>query len=137
MAATIALAEHDTLRAADGFQQVLHLDGFLDGARTRTSRALLLDLTRLTLGRGRYAEALDLALALREMDLVDSLAATRSADVGVADMLAARAYQGMGQADSALAYARAGVTALTAGLGPGSSVTREAAELLASLAGPL
>lgn len=133
VAASIAVAEHDTLRAAAGFQQVLRDDGFFDGDRTRRSRAPLLELARLTLGRGRYAEALDLALALRELDMVDSLAATRSADVGQANMLAARAYQGLGRRDSAIAYARAGVTAVTAGLGAGSPAAREAVALLRAL----
>jgi len=133
VAASIALAEHDTAAAASAFEQVLGIDGFFDGKRTRTSRAPLLDLTRITLAGGRYAEALDLALALRQLDLVDSLAAVRSADVGQADLLAARAYLGLGRRDSALVHARVAVTALTAGLGLAGPFTQESVEFLRSL----
>jgi tetratricopeptide (TPR) repeat protein len=133
VAASIALAEHDTLRAASAFEDVLRLDGFFDGKRTRTSRAPLLELTRITLSRGRPSEALGLARALRELDMVDSLAAARSADVGLADVLAARAYLALGRRDSALVCARRGVAALSFGLGPSSSLTREAVDLLTSL----
>jgi tetratricopeptide (TPR) repeat protein len=134
VAASIAVAEGDTQRASRGFEQVLRYDGFFDGDRTRRSRAPLLDLTRIALGQGSAGTALELALALRRLDLVDSLAAVRSADVGQADLLVARAYHALGRPDSALAYARAGATALTAGLGAASPPAREAVGLLASLA---
>jgi serine/threonine protein kinase len=133
VASSIALAEGDSLRAASGFEAVLRLDGFFDGTRTRRSRSPLLDLTRITLAQGRAAEGLELALALRKLDLVDSLAAMRSADVGLSDVLAAQAYLRLGRRDSAMAYARAGVTALTFGLGASDPATLEAAGLLASL----
>lgn len=131
--ATIALAEGDTGRAAEGFRAVLRRDGFFDATRTRTSRAPLLELVRITLGQGRAREALELALALREIDLVDSLAASRSADVGQANLHVARAYLALGLRDSALAYARDGAAAIDAGAGRSSPLAAEAAELLASL----
>ena len=133
VAASIAAAEGDTARAASTFREVLNLDGFFDGRRTRASRAPLLDLTRITLDQGQARMALGLALALRRLDLVDSLAAVRSADVGQADVLAARAYLALGLRDSALHYARRGTTALSFGLGASSRPALEAAELLASL----
>jgi hypothetical protein len=133
VAASIAAAEGDTARAAVTFREVLQRDGFFDGKRTRSSRAPLLDLARITLGQNRALEALGLALALRQLDLVDSLAAIRSADVGQADLLAARAYLALGLRDSALVYAREGATALAAGLGASSPLAREAADFLTSL----
>jgi hypothetical protein len=133
VAASIALAEDDTLRAASGFERVLRLDGFFEGHPTRRSRSPLLDLARITLERGHYAEARDFALALRRLGLVDSLAAVRSADVGQADLLAARAYRGLGRTDSAVASARAAVAALTAGLGAQSPAAREATGVLDSV----
>jgi eukaryotic-like serine/threonine-protein kinase len=134
VSATIALGRADSSRAGATFERVLRQDGYFDGTRTRRSRAPLVDLTRIVLGQGRPAEALDLARSLRDMDLVDSLAATRSADVGLADLFIARAYLGLGRQDSALTYARAALTALTAGAGPGSPATQDASVLLASLA---
>jgi hypothetical protein len=104
------------------------------GTRTRRSRAPLVDLTCIVLGQGRPAEALALARSLRDIDLVDSLAATRTADVGLADLFLARAYVGLGRQDSALTYAPAALAALTAGAGPASPATRDASLLLASLA---
>ena len=133
VAASIDLAEGDTLGAAAGFERVLRLDGFFDGDRSRRSRSPLLDLTRIILAQGRAAKGLELALALRKLDMVDSVAAVRSADVGLADVLAAQAYLGLGRRDSAIRYARAGVAALTSGLGASSPATDDARDLLASL----
>ncbi len=133
VAASIAVADHDSAQAATAFRKVLQLDGFFEGIRRRNSRAPLLDLTRITLGRGGAREALELALALRRLDLVDSLAAVRRADVGQADLLVAQAYLALGRRDSALAYARGAATALATGLGASSTLAREAADLLASL----
>jgi serine/threonine-protein kinase len=133
VAASIAVADHDSAQAATAFRKVLQLDGFFEGIRRRNSRAPLLDLTRITLGRGGAREALELALALRRLDLVDSLAAVRSADVGQADLLVAQAYLALGRRDSALAYARGAATALATELGASSTLAREAADLLASL----
>jgi tetratricopeptide (TPR) repeat protein len=131
--ASIVLAAGDSSQAASDFQAVLRRDGYFDGRRTRQSRAPLLDLTRITLGRGRWLEALGLARSLRDIDTIDSLAAVRSADVGLANLLIAQAFSGLGREDSALAYARAALTALSAGAGPASPASREASALLASL----
>jgi serine/threonine-protein kinase len=131
--ASIEVAAGDSARAVADFERVLRLDGYYEGRRTRKSRAPLLDLTRITLAQGRWAEALQRAYALRQIDLVDSLAATRSADVGQADLLIARAYAGVGSVDSAALYAKAALTALTAGAGASNSGTSDAATLLASL----
>jgi serine/threonine protein kinase len=131
--ASIAAAEGDTGKALAGFRAVLERDGFPDASLRRRSRAPLLDLTRLTLAQGRYDESLGLARLLRGVDLVDSLAATRSGAVGQADLLLARAHLGMGRADSGALYARAAARALEAGLGPANPLTREANALLATL----
>ena len=133
VAAAIAVAQHDTSAAIADYQGVLGRDRFFEGNHTRTSRTPLLELTRLTLARGHHRQALDLALMLRRLDLVDSLAALRSADVGHADLLAAQAYQGLGRRDSATAYARAAVTALKSGLGDAGPITGEAVGVLAAL----
>ena len=132
--ASIEVASGDSARAVADFERVLQLDGYYEGKRTRKSRAPLLDLARITLGQGRWAEALQKARVLRQIDLVDSLAATRSADVGQADLLIARAYAGLGRVDSAAVYGRAALAALTAGAGAAHPGTHDAATLLASLA---
>jgi serine/threonine protein kinase/tetratricopeptide (TPR) repeat protein len=135
VAASIAVAMGDSSRAAADFESVLRLDGYFEGRRTRFSRAPLLDLARIALGRGQPAEALAFARSLRQISMVDSLAAVRSADVGQADLLAARAFVGMGRPDSATAYAQTALVALTAGAGPANPATHDASELLASLLG--
>jgi serine/threonine protein kinase len=132
--ASIALAEGDSARAASTFEQVLRQDGYFTGKRRRTSRAPLINLTHIALGRGRPGEALTFARALREMGMLDSLAAFRSADVGEADLLAAYAHAAEGRADSAKAYAQSALAALSVGAGPAHALTQETAALLDSLA---
>ena len=124
--ATIAVTEGDTARAANAFESVIREDGFFNGKRTLASRAPLLELIRITLARRAPQQALEYARALRALVLTDSLAAFQSADVGEADLLAARAHSALGASDSASQYARAAVRALSAGAGPDHRLTLEA-----------
>jgi hypothetical protein len=132
VAGTIELAEGDTARAMRTLESVLRQDGFFDGKRTPASRAPLLELTRAALER-EPARALEHARVLRTLALTDSLAALRSADVGEADLLAARAHARLGAADSARRHAQSALTALTVGAGAGHRLTLQARALLDSL----
>ena len=132
---TIELAGGDTARAIRTLESVLRQDGFFDGKRTPFSRAPLLELTRAALER-EPARALEHAHVLRSLALTDSLAALRSADVGEADLLAARAHLKLGAADSARRHAHAALTALMVGAGAGHRTTLQAKALLDSLSPP-
>ena len=134
VAASIALAERDTARAARTFESVIREDGFFDGKRTPASRSALRDLARISLARGASQEALDYARALRTMALLDSLAEFQSADVGEANLLAAWAHAALGTADSASHYATAAVKALSVGAGPDDRLTLQAKSMADSLA---
>ncbi len=133
VAATIARAEGDLPRAADGLTAVLRQYGWFDGKRTPAMRPSLIELARIDLQRGDAAAALTHARAVREVVTVDSIAELRSADLGEADLLEARAYAAMAKPDSARRYARAALGALMVGAGEQSPVTREAKALADSL----
>ena len=131
---TIALANRDTARALADLEAVLRRDGWFEGKASRQSRAALADLTRLLLARRAPDRALPLARGLRDLNLLDSLAATRSADVGEANLLIARAHLGLGATDSARRYAAAALPALAFGGGSAHPLIREATALRDSLA---
>jgi serine/threonine-protein kinase len=132
VAATIELAQGDTARGTRTLESVLRHDGFFDGKQTPVSRAPLLELTRAALARAPD-RALEHARVLRRLALTDSLAAIRSADVGEADLLAARAHARLGAADSARHYAKSAITALTVGAGVEHPMTTQARALLDSV----
>ena len=72
-------------------------------------------------------------LAKRLADVPPAKGSGRAKCWRLADVLAAQAYLGLGRRDSAIRYARAGVAALTSGLGASSPATDDARDLLASL----
>ena len=133
IAASIALATRDTAEAVRLFDAVLREDGYYKQPTLR-SRAPLLELARIRLGRREPAQALELARVLHTLGMTDSIAQFQSADVGEADFLAARAFTALGSADSAAWYARAAVTALTVGAGNTNPLTVQARALADSLA---
>ncbi len=126
VSATIALAERDTMRASSTFESAIREDGFFNGKRTLTSRAPLLELIHIALARRAPQQALDYARVLRGLVLTDSVAEFQSADVGEADLLAARAHAALGASDSASHYARAAFKALSTGAGTNHRLTLEA-----------
>jgi serine/threonine-protein kinase len=134
VSASIALAEADTARAIADFEAVLREDGFPEGKRFFGSRAPLIELATIHLARHRPARALEYAEGMRAVVTVDSLAEFRSADVGQAYLLSARALVQMGQGDSARTRARSALRALTVGLGDDHPWTGQARALVDSLA---
>jgi tetratricopeptide (TPR) repeat protein len=133
IAASIALAARDTAGAVRLFDAVLREDGYYSQPTPR-SRAPLLELARIRLARGEPAQGLEYARVLHRLGLTDSIAQFQSADVGEADLLAARAFAALGSADSAAWYARAAVAALTVGAGATNPLTLQAEALADSLA---
>jgi hypothetical protein len=131
--ASIALATGDTAGAVRLFDAVLREDGYYSKPAIR-SRAPLLELARIRLARGEPAQGLEYARVLHRLGLTDSIAQFQSADVGEADLLAARAFAALGTADSAAWYARASVAALTVGAGTANPLTLQARALADSLA---
>ena len=134
LAASIALATGDTASASRLFEAVLREDGYYSGPPTVRSRAPLLELARIRLAQSAPAEALGYARALRTLGLTDSIAQFQSADVGEADLLAARAFSALSMGDSAAVYARAAATALPVGAGTTNPLTLQARALADSLA---
>jgi len=70
---------------------------------------------------------------MRTIADTDSLTATRSAGVGLADLYLARSFAAQGMNDSARVWATAATTALRVGTGAGHTRTREAEALLGTL----
>jgi serine/threonine-protein kinase len=133
VAATIARAEGDLPRAANGLTAMLRQYGWFDGNRSPAMRPTLIELSRIDLQRGDAAAALAHARAVREVVTADSIAELRSADVGEADLLEARAFAALALPDSARRYARAALMALMVGAGQQSPITGEAKTLADSL----
>jgi hypothetical protein len=133
VAATIARAQGNLPQAEDGLIALLRQYGWFDGKRTPAMRAPLVELAQLELQRGNDTAALAHARAIREVVTVDSIAELRSADLGEADLLEARAYAALATPDSARRYAKAALAALRIGAGEESPTTREAKALADSL----
>ena len=135
LAASIALANGDTAAADAQLVRVLRELGFFDGREQRRLRPVALQAGECALALGRPAEALDLARRARTIAAVDSLAATRSAAVGEAQLLEARALLALGDATAAEEAARRALGALRIGAGPAHAQTAQADSLLRRIRG--
>jgi tetratricopeptide (TPR) repeat protein len=133
VAASISHAEGDTARAVEAFEGVLREYGWYDGKRSPAARSALVELARIALEQERDSLALTWVRAIREVVTTDSIAELRSADLGEANLLRARALLGLQQSDSARHYAGAALAALTVGAGDASPLTAEARTLVDSL----
>ena len=100
-------------------------------AKSRHLRAVLMVAGESALATGDHARALGYARWAGEVSLRDSLAAERSALVGRARVLEARAHLAGGDTSAARAALDAGIRALRVGAGPAHAFTREAESLLA------
>jgi serine/threonine-protein kinase len=132
-AASISHAEGHADQAALEFKGVLREHGWYDGKRTPAPRAALVELARIALEEGEDSTALAWARAIREVVPADSIAELRSADLGESNLLQARALRSLDQPDTARAYARAALAAITVGAGSTSPLTAEARALVDSL----
>lgn len=134
LTAGLAAALKDTAGAVVLLEGVMTLDSVLAARQTtRRSWSALRMLTPLLLSQGNAERARMYARVMRGIANTDSLTATRSADVGLADLYLARTFAVQGMTDSARVWASAAQTALRAGAGVRHSTTKEAEALLGTL----
>ena len=134
LTAGITAALSDTAGAVVLLEGVMLLDSVLVTPQTtRKSWSALRTLTPLLLSRGNAERARSYAQVMRQIANTDSLTATRSADVGLADLYLARAFAALSMRDSARVWATAATTALRVGAGAGHLHTREAEALLGTV----
>ena len=134
LTAAIAAALKDTAGAIVLLEGVMTLDSVLVSPPTnRKSWSAMRMLTPLLLSQGTVERARTYARVMRGIANTDSLTATRSADVGLADLYLARTFAAQGMRDSARVWAIAAQTALRAGAGPRHAQTQEAEALLGTL----
>jgi hypothetical protein len=131
--ALFAMSAGDTATAHELVVQVLRANGYFEGTRRKIFHSTLILAAETALSLGDPAEALGYARAARVKAAVDSAAETRSAYVGEARLLEARALLALGDSAVARTTAVRAVDALRSGAGAGHPRVREAEALLASL----
>jgi eukaryotic-like serine/threonine-protein kinase len=134
LSAGVAAALRDTAGAVVLLEGVMTMDGALVAPQTtRKSWTAMRMLTPLLLSQGASERALTCARVMRRIANTDSLTATRSADVGLANLYLARAFNAQGMRDSARFWASAAQTALRVGAGARHAQTQDAEALLGTL----
>ncbi len=134
LTAFIAAAKRDTARAVTLLERVMTMDSVLViPPNNRKSWTAMRTLTPFLLSQRSAERAANYARLMRRIADTDSLTATRSADVGLADLYLARAFAAQGMRDSARVWATAAATALRVGAGSTHAQTREAEALLGTL----
>ena len=133
LAALLALQAGDTARAHDLVVQALTSAGYFNGKRRKIFRPALILAAETALALRHPAEALRYARDARAVVTLDSLTETRSAYVGEARLVEARALLASGDSSGARSTIEQSVDALRTGAGPAHPLTREAERLLATL----
>ena len=133
LAALLALPAGDTARAHDLVVQALTSAGYFSGKRRKIFRSSLILAAETALALRHPAEALRYARDARAVVTLDSLTETRSAYVGEARLVEARALLASGDSAGARSTLARSVEALRTGAGPAHPLTREAERLLATL----
>jgi len=131
--AMLALADGDTAAAHTLVVQVLRSNGYFDGARRKIFRSALILSAEMALALKHPAEALGYARDARMKATLDSVAVMRSAYVGEAGLVEARAMMAIGDTSSARATLARSVVALRNGAGVEHPRTREAEMLMGAL----
>ncbi|MEO8636012.1 MAG: serine/threonine-protein kinase [Gemmatimonadales bacterium] len=129
----IALASGDTAAARASFLASLRANGYFDGKKQQRLRSVALLAAECALALDDAEEALSLARGAHETAAVDSLAETRSARVGEAEMLEGRALLAQGDSAAGHAALSRALVALRFGAGPDDPHTRRAASIMATL----
>ena len=129
----LAMAEGDCAEARESFLASLRANGYFEGERQQRLRPVVLLAGECALALGDPQEALDLARQALEIAVMDSLSHGRSAAVGEALLLEARALQARGDVGAAGQAARRALAALQFGAGAGHARTREAQALVVAL----
>lgn len=129
----LALSRGDAVAAHHLVVQVLQSNGYFDGKRRLVFRSALILAAESALAMHDAGEALGYARAARTIATLDSLTETRSAYIGEARLVEARALLALGDSSSARTNAERAVNALRSGAGPAHPRTREAEQLVALL----
>jgi serine/threonine-protein kinase len=130
----LAGARGRTREAHDKLLAALQGSGYLEGKPGYGARSLLVQLAGAALELGDGAEALKYARGADSLASVDSIAVSRSAYVGEARLLEARALLAAGDSAGARAAIGPAAIALRAGAGPDHPLTLQAASLRQLLA---
>jgi hypothetical protein len=133
LAGWMARAEGDTARAYEHFKNALRLGRYFDGNRAPSLRATLTAAAEAAIVIGKTDDALGYLDAVQKIFDVDSLSSKRSAYLGEAGLLRARAYLARGDSAAARTTLDKAQVALRVGLGEKHSRTREAEALIARL----
>lgn len=113
--------------------EALRSAGYFAGKRRAVFRSALILAAEAALASGKPGNALHFARDARSLATRDSLTETRSAYVGEARLVEARALLAGGDTAAARTTLDQAVVGLRTGAGDGHPRTREAAALLASL----
>ncbi len=124
--ARVALESGDTATADALIVQVLRANGYFNGTRKKIFHSALILAAETALSLDKPAEALDYARSARASATLDTLTETRSAFVGEARLLEARALLATGDTAAAKSALVLAVEALRSGAGATHPRTREA-----------
>lgn len=133
LAGRIALARGDHPSAKKHFLAALRANGYYEGKERMKLEPVGFALARCHLALGEPIEALKLAREARDTASVDSLAELRSARVGEARLIEARALLASGDSAGGRASIERAVVALGIGAGGNHPLTREAQALAVAL----
>ncbi|MDQ6737173.1 MAG: serine/threonine protein kinase [Gemmatimonadota bacterium] len=131
--ALLAQSAGDAATAHALVLQVLRSHGYFSGKRKAIFRSALMLAAETSLALGSPAEAIGYARDARATATVDTLTETRSAYVGDARLVEARAQLATGDSSSARITLARSVVGLRNGAGTAHPLTREAERLLAAL----
>ncbi|HEX5179530.1 MAG TPA: serine/threonine-protein kinase [Gemmatimonadaceae bacterium] len=131
--ARLAMLRHDASAARTLVDDVLREYGYFDGKRRRVYHAALVLAAEAALGAHQPAAALRYARDARDVSALDSATVSRSAFVGEAQLVEARALLETGDTTAARGVLDSAVAALRAAAGDSHPRTVEAARLRASL----
>jgi hypothetical protein len=133
LAGWLARATGDTAAAHAHFVEALRFAGYFDGKRVIPLRPTLVLAAETALSMGRPDSALTFARDARTLSTFDSLTESRSAYVGEARLVEARALLASGDTSAARTSLERAALALRNGAGADHPRTREAETMLAAL----
>jgi len=131
--ALFALSAGDTVTGHTLLVQMLRSNGYFNGTRRKTFHSALILAAQAALALGAPGEALGYARDARKKAALDSLTDTRSAYVGEARLVEARAMLASGDTSGARTELAHAVVELRNGAGAGNPRTRQAETLIAAL----
>ena len=133
--AALSLASGDTVAAGQPIMDVLRAAGYDQGKRQRTFHSALITAAEAALAAHDDTAALRFARDARTVTMLDSLTNSRSAFVGEARLVEARAMLANGDTAGGRATVDVALPALRVGAGPAHERTLEAEHLAAALGG--